>query len=149
MEYRTGDLFEQGLPALAHGVNCRGGMGGIAGLFAAKWPNMEYEYQAVCAVGGLQPGDVLPWSAPEGTVIYNCATQLEPGADARLEAIEDSLAAAVHDAESRGIDRVGMPRIGAGIGGLLWSEVQEVVEKVGAGTTVTLVVVSLPARAGA
>jgi hypothetical protein len=42
-----------------------------------------------------------------------------------------------------------MPRIGAGIGGLLWSEVQEVVEKVGAGTTVTLVVVSLPALAGA
>jgi O-acetyl-ADP-ribose deacetylase (regulator of RNase III) len=144
VEYRTGDLFEQGLPALAHGVNCRGGMGGIAGVFAAKWPRMRDEYQAVCSIGALQPGDVLPWTAPDGTLVYNCATQLEPGADARLDAIQDSLAAAVHDAEARGIDQIGMPRIGAGIGGLQWPEVQEAVEQVGALTPATLVVVSLP-----
>jgi O-acetyl-ADP-ribose deacetylase (regulator of RNase III) len=119
-------------------------MGGIAGVFAAKWPQMKFEYQAVCSVNGLQPGDVFPWTGPDGTVIYNCATQMEPGADARLGAIEDSLMAAVHDAASRGIESIGMPRIGAGIGGLDWADVKEVIERVGAQTSVTLVVVSLP-----
>lgn len=144
VEYRTGDLFDQGLPALAHGVNCRGGMGGIAGEFARRWPAMERAYRHVCAEGALHPGDLMPWTAEDGTVVYNCATQWEPGADARLAAIEESLTGAVRHAEESGIDRIGLPRIGAGIGGLRWADVAEVIERIGAATSVTLVVVSLP-----
>ncbi len=46
-------------------------------------------------------------------------------------------------AEEHGIAQIGLPRIGAGIGGLEWDDVLAVIDEIGADTDVELVVVSL------
>jgi O-acetyl-ADP-ribose deacetylase (regulator of RNase III) len=43
-------------------------------------------------------------------------------------------------AQKAGLDRVGLPRIGAGKGGLDWPRVKKILSEVGEETTVTFVV---------
>lgn len=138
-----GDLFSLGLPALAHGCNCEGSMtGGIARDFRALDQRMHEEYVRRCAVGQLRPGDVLPWVLSDGTVVYNLMTQQRPGRDARLPAIRTSVAAMLEDAAQRGLVEVGVPRIGAGIGGLEWPDVRAALEAAAEGSPVRLTVVT-------
>jgi O-acetyl-ADP-ribose deacetylase (regulator of RNase III) len=118
--YRTGDLFASGLPAIAHGVNCQGVMGaGIAAQFRRRWPDMYEAYRKQCGqFGGLIPGDVIPWKHPGG-VIFNLATQLDPGADAQPWMITAAVGRMIREAHySYGITEIGLPMIGCGFGGL-------------------------------
>ncbi len=143
LEHATGDLFELPLPALAHGCSCSGSMaGGIAVSLRALDERMYQEYARLCHAGTFRLGDVLPWELVDGRVVYNLATQQRPGRDARLDAIATSVAAMLRDAEARGLDRVGVPRLGAGIGGLEWPEVESVLAEAAVASRVTLVVVS-------
>lgn len=141
--HRVGDLFDQGLPALAHGVNCEGSMGGIAGQFARRWPALAEDYRDRCVNGRIVLGEVFTWTAPDGLVVYNLVTQPYPGPCAEVYAIRASMEAAVRHAEEQAITQIGLPRIGAGIGGLEWGDVLAVIDEIGADTEVELVVVSL------
>lgn len=100
-------------------------------------------YRAECTAGRFRPGTVLVWDDPPRT-IFNLATQPFPGPSARLEFIHDSLNEAVRIAESRSISLIGMPRIGAGYGGLGWTEVKRILDAVGAETEVVLAVYAGP-----
>ncbi len=143
LEHATGDLFDLALPALAHGCNCSGSMaGGIAVSFRALDERMYQEYARRCRDGTFRLDDVLPWELDDGRVVYNLATQQRPGRDARLDAIATSVAAMLLDAQARELDRVGVPQLGAGIGGLEWPEVESVLSEAAAASRVTLVVVS-------
>lgn len=126
IDYRTGDLFTTEAPALAHGVNIRGVVGGIAAQFAARYGQLEHDYDAHCFVGQFYPGDVYAWDGlvPLEPVIYNLATQDLPGPRARIEWVAFALANMATDMRARGITRVAMPRIGCGIGGLTWDQVE-------------------------
>jgi O-acetyl-ADP-ribose deacetylase (regulator of RNase III) len=79
-------------------------------------------------------------------MIYNLATQSGPGGGASLGAIATSVGAALTDAEDWG-GRLGIPRIGCGLGGLRWKDVQGVLRTV-AGSRLhkhaELIVVTLP-----
>lgn len=145
-EHRTGDLFAQpDLSALAHGVNCLGAMGaGIAVLFRRRDEEMYRAYREVCETNRLLPGDVFFWQHDDGSWTYNLASQYYLGADARLNAIRESLTKAVAHAEDNGVSAIGLPRIGSDIGGLDWSDVRRVIEKVAETTPVHVVTVSLP-----
>jgi O-acetyl-ADP-ribose deacetylase (regulator of RNase III) len=146
VEHRTGDLFAQpDLPALAHGCNCAGAMGaGIAVLFKKRWPRMYAEYKARCTDGRFVPGDVFVWEEC-GSTVFNLGTEKHWRTGATLDFIERSVRAMVTEAEARKIGAVGMPRIGAGYGGLVWNDVEAVLTRACAGSAVRLVVVSLPA----
>lgn len=140
----TGDLFQLGLPAIGHGCNCVGAMGaGIAVEFRRRFPDMYEQYRELCAKGDFQLGDIFVWEAP-GVVVYNLATQPIPQPSATLDAIDTSIRAALADAASRGLPRLGVPRIGAGLGGLTWVDVAEVLANAGEESPVELVAVSLP-----
>jgi O-acetyl-ADP-ribose deacetylase (regulator of RNase III) len=144
-----GDLFDMDLPALGHGCNCQGVMGrGIAVVFKNRYPEMYKVYQDACENLEYQLGDVFVWGPPDQTpgepVIYNLATQPTPGPTASLEAIQSSLTDALEDAKERGIDKIGIPRIGAGLGGLKWEDVSVALAMVADPSPVELVVVSLP-----
>lgn len=147
---RTGDLLTIAArgEAIAHGCNCQGTMGGLAGLIARRWPQLAADYRAACAAGTFTLGGVLPWLDTEtGVWIYNLATQLHGGPDARLDAIDGSLRNALVHARDHGVPRVFLPRIGAGIGGLDWHDVRAVLERVADDhPDVELVVVTLPDR---
>lgn len=141
VHYVEGDLFRSpGLGALAHGCNCAGAMGrGIAVDFQARFPAMYAEYARRCADGTFGLGDVFEWSE-QGVTVFNLGTQRTWRTKAELGAIETSLREMVRRAGASGIGRIGMPRIGAGLGGLRWEDVRAVIETVAAGTTVELVV---------
>jgi O-acetyl-ADP-ribose deacetylase (regulator of RNase III) len=137
----SGDLFKvQDLPALAHGCTCAGAMGkGIAAEFRRRWPAMYEEYRARCANGTFSLGDVFVWQEGERT-IFNLATQRSWRTKAEIEAIEEALHRMVELAEAMQIPRIGLPRIGAGLGGLEWARVRYPIERVAASNLVTLIV---------
>lgn len=141
----TGDLFATpDLDALAHGVNCTGVMGaGIAVTFRKLHPEMFAEYARRCRARELRPGNLFAWQAAPMWV-YNLATQPRPGPSATLPAIRSAVEAMVEHARSAGVKRIGMPRVGCGLGGLRWEAVRPVIEAAAQG--VEIVVVSLPER---
>jgi O-acetyl-ADP-ribose deacetylase (regulator of RNase III) len=139
--FLKGDIFAtgpQGLRTFAHGCNCAGGMGaGIAIEFKRRWPRMFDEYAARCADGRFRLGDVFPWTEGDVT-IYNLGTQEHWRKKAQLPALAKALRRMVEMAPAAGIQRIGLPRIGAGLGGLDWMRVKRVLTEVGAETPVTL-----------
>lgn len=115
----TGDLFEQDVQALAHGVNCSGVMGaGIAKPFKEKYPLMYEEYALMCERNMLSPGGCFAYYVGGGRWIYNIASQNRPGADARRRWLAEGLRSAAIHARQYGVKDIALPRIGAGIGGL-------------------------------
>ena len=136
-----GDLFHtDGIRAYAHGCNCAGAMdAGVAVAFKKRWPRMFDEYAARCADGRLHLGDVFVWSEGD-EVVYNLAIQEHWKAKAKLAALARALRRAVALAANAGVERIGLPRVGAGLGGIDWTRVKSVLEEVGAETPVTLVV---------
>jgi O-acetyl-ADP-ribose deacetylase (regulator of RNase III) len=136
-----GDLFNtEGIRAYAHGCDCAGGMSaGVAVAFKKRWPRMFEEYVARCADGRFKLGDVFVWSEGD-EVVYNLAIQEHWKKRAKMPALARALRKAVELAQVAGVERLGLPRIGAGLGGLEWPRVKKVLAEVGAETTVTLVV---------
>lgn len=139
--FLKGDIFAtEGLRAYAHGCNCAGAMGaGIAIEFKRRWPRMFDEYAARCADGRFGLGDAFTWTEGE-TTVFNLGTQEHWRKKAQLPALAKALRKMVEVAENAGIDRIGVPRIGAGLGGLDWMRVKRILTDVGAGTKLTLVV---------
>jgi O-acetyl-ADP-ribose deacetylase (regulator of RNase III) len=120
ISFTEGDLFASGLPAIAHGVNCRGVMGaGIAVQFRKRYPKMFESYRRRCLRGEMLPGEILPWQHSDGTVVFNLATQKLPGPHAEpwmiTAAAGQMITEAHHDFR---ITEIGMPLIGCGLGGL-------------------------------
>lgn len=143
VRHLQGDLFALGLPALAHGCNCAGSMsGGIARVFRAMDEAMYAEYRRLCREREFRLGGFLRWTLDDGTVVYNLATQQQPGPDARLDAIATSVKGMLADAEQQGLAEVGVPHLGAGIGGLDWADVRQVLEEAGQASPVLLTVVA-------
>lgn len=129
----SGDLFTSAAPALGQGVNVYGVMGaGIAVRFRSEYPDMYEEYAARCASKALTPGRVFYWHADDKADVYNIASQDAPGRNARLEWLEDGLGRALKHAKERGLDRIALPLIGCGIGGLEWADVEPVYDRLSA-----------------
>ena len=127
----TGDLFdpEFGFDVIGHGVNCMGAMGsGIAVPFRQRNPEMFKQYSVMCMRGILLPGMVMPWKPKTGPVIFNIASQYRTGKDAHLDYLEMGLLYCRFYMRMEGLKHLGLPRIGAGIGGLDWNAVKHIVE---------------------
>jgi O-acetyl-ADP-ribose deacetylase (regulator of RNase III) len=141
----TGDLFDLGLPAIGHGVNCRGVMGaGIAKIFRSKYPDMYHAYVNLCEQGEVRAGGIVAWKEPD-VMIYNLASQISPGADATLWAVASSVRLALMNCAGNGIPALGLPRIGCGIGGLDWPDVKSIMKNAAAQVpSVDLIAVTLP-----
>jgi O-acetyl-ADP-ribose deacetylase (regulator of RNase III) len=139
--FTEGDLFAaKGVRAWAHGCNCAGAMGaGIAIEFKRRFPRMFDEYRLRCADGRFGLGDVFVWSEGEQTV-YNLGTQEHWKKKAQLPALTKAVTRMVSLAEKGGIERVALPRIGAGLGGLDWPKVRAVLETAGEESRVELLV---------
>jgi O-acetyl-ADP-ribose deacetylase (regulator of RNase III) len=146
VEYRTGDLFLSDADALAHGCNCQGVMGaGIAVQFKKRYPEMFKQYQEECRTKRFVIGSVLPYFASDGRLIFNLGTQKYPGACADLKAIQHCLDIITNYPvrKDETIHSIALPRIGCGLGGLSWKDVQKVIEEVGALAKMKLIVYSL------
>ncbi|GAA0491384.1 macro domain-containing protein [Streptomyces olivaceiscleroticus] len=147
VEHRVGDLFAaQDVQALAHGCNCAGAMGrGIAVGFKERWPEMYQVYRSKCRSGDFVPGAVFPWVTPEGLIIYNLGTQSHWRRSARLEDVMSAVDAMCAHAATHGIQRIGMPLVGAGLGRLKWEDVESGMAPIVRRYGVTAIVHRLPA----
>jgi len=130
-----GDIFRiLGVTSYAHGCNCAGAMGkGIALQFKRKFHKMFNQYHALCVSGNFKPGDIFPYEYSSGSFIYNLATQKHyaiRGQLAKLEHIRKSVDKMLMHASAHRVTDIAMPKIGAGLGGLDWSDVQDVLEDV-------------------
>lgn len=146
IEFVSGDLFANAYEAeaFAHGCNCQGSMGaGIAVDFRERYPEMYAQYRARCKAEPRQfnLGDVWLWKAEGQPWVFNLGTQEGVWrARASYEAIATALTRMRELADAEGIQRIAIPRIGVGYGGLSWRKVREIVERVFADWAGTLIV---------
>jgi len=126
-----GDLFLTDIKVICHGCNTMGFMGaGIAKEFHARFPKMFVEYQRMCRLGQFTLGDCFLYETADGRLVGNLATQGKTGPCASLEGITLSLQKLFKECLAHGHKAVAMPRIGCGIGGLKWTEVKGLIEKI-------------------
>jgi O-acetyl-ADP-ribose deacetylase (regulator of RNase III) len=125
MIYKNKDITTVEAPALiAHGVNCSNAMGsGVARAIYMKWPTVKAMYHSE---GSMQLGDIQFVEVEDGLVVANCFTQAGYGRDgdryASPESLKEALTLAAYWACDMDLDKVHIPRIGSGLGGLDWEE---------------------------
>lgn len=126
-----GDIFNiEGVDNYAHGCNCAGAMGkGIALQFRDKFPKMYSEYKTKCSDGSFKPGDVFDYEYGKGH-IYNLGTQVTWRTKAKLEYIEQSIRMMLILATQQDVTKIALPAIGAGLGGLKWDDVKDILYRI-------------------
>lgn len=130
--YVRGDIFATPqITHIVHGVNLKGAFGaGIAGEIAKKYPEARADYRNALDSGKLTAlGHFHETKLKNGLRIIHAATQENPGADARLEAVNDAISCvrAVYGWRRNAV--IAVPQIGCGIGGLAWADVKKIMEE--------------------
>jgi O-acetyl-ADP-ribose deacetylase (regulator of RNase III) len=128
MKYELKDITTVTAPGLiAHGVNCQNAMGsGVALALYTKWPKVKSEYHKW---GSMVLGDSQLVEVEPRLVVANCFTQDKYGRGghryASVGAIRESLeTAAIFAMDELAVNKVHIPMIGCGLGGLEWEEVE-------------------------
>ncbi len=133
IEYKTGNILAEDAEALVNTVNCDGFMGrGIALQFKKAWPDNFKAYAGACRKRGVQPGRMFVFETVQlisPRYIINFPTKVHWRGNSRIGYIETGLKALVEEVKSRGIQSVAIPPLGAGLGGLDWSEVRPLIER--------------------
>lgn len=126
-----GDIFGiEGIFNFAHGCNCAGVMGkGIALQFKIKYPQMYIEYKKRCKENSFLLGDIFVYKHENG-IVFNLATQNTWRTKADISAIEIALNKMLLYSSINNINKISLPKIGAGLGGLNWEDVKNIIEKV-------------------
>lgn len=138
---RQGDLFDTDATYIGHGANCVGVMGaGIAKTLKQFYPHNYNAYYNHCKFGKAHPGGflVVPerrHDSYDRIFVVNFFTQDKPGPDARYEAVFTSLLnfARIATEDSKRAkygNRIAIPEIGCGIGGLEWKAVKKLIKTV-------------------
>lgn len=125
-----GDIFAlSDVHCYAHGCNCAGAMGrGIALQFKHKYPNMYLQYKKLCKNGMFKLGDIFEYRLNDEHV-YNLGTQKDWKTKATLDAIRTSVWKMLESATVQNITTIAIPKIGAGLGGLIWEDVKKILEE--------------------
>lgn len=127
---------------LAHGVNCKGVMGsGIAKSIKVRFPKVYDQYANLVARAGGRAHELLGRcqlvmvpeynSMTEHTSIFavaNLFTQVDTGADARYDAVVNSLEKLSTQLLQQVPTDIYLPQIGCGIGGLEWDKMVPIIE---------------------
>ncbi len=128
MEYIVGDITKVAgeNQLLCHGCNCSGGFGsGVAGAIRKAYPIAYQKYKAARPnpkmLGTVQ---FVTVDAMSSFFIANCFTQVNYGYDGRayanFEAIRSALEACYEFASQYDNMEICAPKIGCGLGGLVW-----------------------------
>ncbi len=140
---KVGDIFSTDMPIIAHGTNCRGVCGGLAGVLFEKYPDARDAYLEFIARGKQKLGRIFLFSDKNGKIIADLFIQDLPGPNADIVAVRTCIRRLRRAAESGNLG-VAIPRIGSGIGGLEWSDVSEVIHGEWGDSPIPLEIWSLP-----
>lgn len=141
MKYILGDLLASDERIIAHGCNAQGVMGsGIAKAIRDKYPECYNVYHRKYLEDGeqLTLGDtIFYYHMPFDTngiparIIGNCITQNLFGRTGNCFVDYDAIAESVYRvfelAQGTQIKSVGLPLIGAGLGGGDWNRIEEII----------------------
>lgn len=126
IEYRSGDILRDEAEALVNTVNCVGVMGrGIALQFKRAFPENFAAYAEACRQERVNPGRMFVFATGQLTpprYIINFPTKRHWRGKSRLDDIEAGLEDLVAVIRDNGIRSVAVPPLGAGLGGLDWSD---------------------------
>lgn len=128
----TGSMFDAGADGLVNAVNCVGVMGGgLAKVFADKWPRMNADYITYCNEGLLTPGNIHSYfsNLESQEVILNFPTKDDYRDPSELEYIEKGMPSLMNVAITLGLTKVAIPALGCGLGGLDWKDVYPIIER--------------------
>jgi O-acetyl-ADP-ribose deacetylase (regulator of RNase III) len=124
----SGDMFTYNVGALVNPVNTVGIMGGgLALLFARKFPAMLGNYQRACASGALAIGTVHVWTAADGQRVVNLPTKRHWKAPSKLEDVSSGVKALSEALGRMEVRSVAIPALGCGLGGLEWDDVYPII----------------------
>ena len=133
IRFTTGDILAEDAEALVNTVNCVGVMGrGIALQFKKAFPENFRVYAAACRRGEVQPGRMFVFETGALTnpcYIINFPTKRHWRGNSRIEDIDAGLKDLATVIRQRDIRSIAVPPLGAGLGGLEWSEVRPRIEE--------------------
>lgn len=131
IRYTQGNLLAADAEALVNTVNTVGISGkGIALMFKETYPDNFRAYEAVSKADELEPGGLFITERQDmlgPRYIVNFATKKHWRHPSRLEWIRKGLAELRHEIVTRRIRSIAIPPLGAGNGGLDWSDVKPVI----------------------
>ncbi len=114
----SGNIFNSKAQAIVNTVNCVGAMGkGVALDFKLRYPEMFKEYQRICSLKLLHPGQILPYRK-EKPIILNFAIKDDWKNPSKVEWVEETLLKFVSHYQQLGIKSVAFPWMGAMNGGI-------------------------------
>ncbi len=133
IQYVNGDLFSTDIEHILHGCNAQGVMGsGVAKIVKEQYFDAFAFYAEQYDEHGLKLGDVQ-FVPANGKVIVNAITQEFYGRDGKRYVSYDAVAAAMNTVNRvlklSGINRIAMPKIGAGLGGGDWDAIAAIIEQ--------------------
>jgi O-acetyl-ADP-ribose deacetylase (regulator of RNase III) len=135
IEYITGNLLEGPEQVILHGANAQGRMAsGIAKDIRATYPNAYIEYMKKYNTSGLILGEVI-WAIDNDRIIGNLITQKYYGKDGKKYVNDDAIRSALREVNDFAkllddtLPRIGMPLIGAGLGGGDWKIISAIIEE--------------------
>lgn len=122
--YRLGNILSINRGVICHGVNCRNSFGrGLAGQIKNKWPSVKQDYHNAF-IGKEKPklGDVIFSTPTPYITVAHCFTQEGFGYDGKKYADTNAIDTCLRYILSNFTDEtVYVPKIGCGLGGLLWN----------------------------
>lgn len=132
----SGDILLAKTEAIAHGIAPNDHFNqGLAHNLRERWPAMYKDFRHFCHSHHPKVGDLWTWSGPDSTRIINLFTQ-EPAKSehshpgkASIENLHHCFKALKKEVQKEGIKSLAIPRIGTGVGGLDWPDVQALIEK--------------------
>jgi O-acetyl-ADP-ribose deacetylase (regulator of RNase III) len=98
---------------------------GVAVAVKQAFPKNYEAYRKNCDLKFLRPGESFLY-VEEGKAIFNMATQDKPGPDAQYRWVLEAATDAMKQADALDLDRIAIPLIGCGIGGLVWEPVEAI-----------------------
>ena len=133
IRFKSGDILAEDVEALVNTVNCVGVMGrGIALQFKKAFPENFRVYAAACRRGEVQPGRMFVVGTGALTnprYIVNFPTKRHWRGNSRIEDIDAGLKDLATVIRERDIRSIAVPPLGAGLGGLEWSDVRPRIEQ--------------------
>lgn len=133
IRYTTGNLLDAEVDAVVNTVNTVGVMGkGIALMFKERFPANTEAYTRACKAGEVRTGEVFVTETDElmgPHWIVNFPTKQHWRAKSRIQWITDGLSDLRRFIEQNQVRSIAIPPLGAGNGGLDWSEVKPHIEQ--------------------
>jgi len=127
IRYSTSSIFDVGINVLVNPVNCFGVMGkGLALEFKNRYERNFRLYKEHCSNKNMKIGKMFPCEDKD-TLVINFPTKLHWKDPSRLEYIEEGLKDLVDVINLYSINGIAIPKIGCGLGGLEWRDVDRLI----------------------